>query len=103
MSQVPIVCTLSADALPERLARLRRVVEGARVVRDTAEGVLLEFVPAAQYAPELLDLALAERTCCSFLRFILELEPQPDVLRVRIESPAGVDAVRAWWDVVEAE
>src|SRR5688572_3462023 len=103
MNQMPIACTLSPEELPQRLARFRMVAEAARVVRDTDQGVLLEFSPAGRYAAEILDLVLAERACCAFLRFVLELEPEPDLLRVRIESPGGVAAVRAWWGVLEAE
>ena len=76
MSQLPIVCTLSPEALSERrqglLAQLLQQSTGREMLPD---GLRLRFVPSSETLAGIARAVEAERHCCRFLRFTLIVEP----------------------------
>lgn len=89
MSQV--ACSLSPDALAERRAFLREHLF-ARVVERIGfgAGYAYQFPNDDGVLKGLLDFVAAERSCCSFFRIELVLEPTPGPIWLRLSGAAGV-------------
>jgi len=95
---VPIACTLSPDAMPDRLAAWAAL--RGRALLDATEidgGVRLRF--AADGGDEARALVAAEKECCAFLT-ITEHGDRHNYV-VDVVAPAGAEAVPrllAGWD-----
>jgi hypothetical protein len=92
VSTVPITCTLTPDAVVDRMAEWRvllsTMVERIDVVPTNATLTLVGGVEALVAAT---DLAERERACCAFFRFSLELDGNGT--RLHIEVPAGAEEI----------
>jgi hypothetical protein len=90
MTDVPIACTLSPDALQARrkglLADLLRRAEGHEL---TEEGLRMSFCPEADTLATLARVVEAERRCCRFLRFVITVEPDEGPVSLELSGPAG--------------
>jgi hypothetical protein len=90
MADVPIVCTLSADALEARrqglLADLLRRAEGHEL---TAEGLRLVFSADAGTLAAIARVVDAERRCCRFLRFVITVAPAGGPIALELSGPPG--------------
>jgi hypothetical protein len=91
----PIVCTLGADQMDDRLTEWRSVL--ARIVdrQPIDGGVRLRFPPGPGLAATVADLAEREHGCCSFFDFTVRIEAAGLALDVRAPEAAAdlVDAV----------
>ena len=76
MTQIPIACTLSPDALQARrddlLADLLQRAEHHELTED---GLRVRFTAATDTVATLARVVDAERNCCRFLRFAITVEP----------------------------
>lgn len=79
-------CTLPSAELPERLREWSAVRERATEVAAVDGGVRLKL--PADVATEAEDLAERERTCCSFLDIVTEVEADAVVVQIRAADPA---------------
>jgi hypothetical protein len=90
MADVPIVCTLSADALEARregfLADLLRRAGGHEL---TAEGLRLVFSADAGTLATIARVVDAERRCCRFLRFVITVAPDGGPIALELSGPPG--------------
>lgn len=90
MADVPIVCTLSPDALEARrqglLADLLRRAEGHEL---TAEGLRLVFSADAGTLATIARVVDAERRCCRFLRFVITVAADGGPIALELSGPPG--------------
>ena len=90
MADLPIVCTLSPDALQARrrglLSSLLRRVEGQE---DLPDGLRLRFRPSAETLAAVASAVEDERHCCRFLRFGITVEPDGGPIILELTGPPG--------------
>ena len=89
---VPIACTLSIGAMPDRLAEWDAVLAGvARRESLGSSGLRLEF-DAVDIA-ELARLVVAEQDCCSFFSFALTVDGRG--VGLEVTAPSGAESILA--------
>jgi hypothetical protein len=85
---LPIVCTLSPDALDARrqglLRQLLQQSSGREVLPD---GLRLRFAPSRGTLSKITEAVEAERHCCRFLRFTLTVEPNEGQFTLDLTGP----------------
>ena len=90
MADIPVMCTLTPDALQTRreglLAQLLRDAESHDEVPD---GHRLQFVPGRDTLTTIARVIDAERRCCRFLRFTVTVEPGDGPIVLELTGPAG--------------
>jgi hypothetical protein len=90
MSDLPIVCTLSPEALSARrqglLSELLQQSEGREL---TPDGLRLRFAPSGETLSSIAKAIEAERHCCRFLRFTLTVEPDEGQFTLDLTGPQG--------------
>jgi hypothetical protein len=90
MSELPIVCGLQPGELRQRreglLAELGRRVRGRE---DRSDGIRLEFPPGGDTLALIASVVDAERRCCRFLRFSIEVEPGDGPIYLELTGPPG--------------
>lgn len=89
-AQLPIACELPAQELAARregaLAELR---QRALQLTTIAEGVRLVLPGDRATLDAVAQVVAAERECCRFLRFRLELAPGLGNLTLEVDGPSG--------------
>ena len=90
MADLPIMCTLTPDALRARreglLSDLMRRAEGQE---DLSEGLRLRFAAAEDTLTSITRAVEAERHCCRFLRFGITVEPDGGPIFLELSGPPG--------------
>lgn len=90
MADLPIVCTLTPEALQARrqglLSDLLRVAEARE---ELSEGLRLRFTPAQETLSTIARAVEAERHCCRFLRFTITAEPDGGPMFLELSGPPG--------------
>ena len=90
MADLPIVCTLSPDALAARreglLADLLRRSASHEL---TADGLRLRFPPGGETLATIARAIDAERRCCRFLQFVVTVAPDDGPVVLELSGPAG--------------
>jgi hypothetical protein len=90
MSDLPIVCTLSPDALSTRrrglLSELLQQSAGRELLPD---GLQLRFAPSGETLSKITAAVDAERRCCRFLRFTIAVEPDQGQFTLDLTGPQG--------------
>jgi hypothetical protein len=90
VTNLPIACTLTADALRERRQGLpTELLRFAEHREETSEGVRVRFAPSSNTLTLLMRAVDAERQCCRFLRFSITVEPDEGPLFVELTGPPG--------------
>ena len=85
----PIACTLDADAMPDRLADWRAVLDRAQARATAEDGALrVELAPDVDLG-ELARLVAAEQRCCAFFAFAINVDHRGLALEVR--APEGAE------------
>ena len=88
MAALPVACSLTPEALAARKANLLPgLVRRADQQEDLADGLRLRF-PADAW-PALAETIDAERRCCRFLRFAIEIEPDGGPIVLSLTGPSG--------------
>ena len=90
MSDVPIACTLSPDALKTRRAGLLAgLFQRAEHHELTELGIRMRFAPATGVVAAIARVVDAERQCCRFLRFAMSVEPDGGPILLELTGPPG--------------
>jgi hypothetical protein len=90
MSELPIVCTLSPDALSARRQGLLSELLQQSTGRELLPGGLrLRFAPSGQTLSSIAEAVEAERHCCRFLRFTITVEPDEGQFTLDLTGPQG--------------
>ena len=88
-------CTLSPEALTERVNELRsEFFPLVTRIRETADGCLLEFPREPGMIERLADFVAFESQCCSFRSYAVEVGSGHDHVDLRVTGPPGsADAI----------
>lgn len=93
---IPIACNLGERG---RAAREREfagdLAPGIREVVGLADGYALRFPGEGDWADRLLAFVAAERRCCPFFRFELDLAPGHGPVWLRVRGDGGAKAFAA--------
>lgn len=90
MSDLPIVCTLTADALrARREGLLSDLVRRAERREEPPEGLRLRFAATGDTLAAVARTVDAERHCCRFLRFTVTVEPDEGPIVLELSGPPG--------------
>jgi len=90
MTELPVVCTLTPDALRARrewlLSDLLRQADNHEQLQ---EGLRLRFTPTSETLTTIARAVDSERHCCLFLRFEIAVEPDGGPMFLELSGPAG--------------
>ena len=90
MTELPIACTLSPDALKTRReGLLADLLQRAEHHELTGDGLRVRFAFDAETLATLVRVVDSERRCCRFLRFVITVEPDEGPLLLELSGPAG--------------
>jgi hypothetical protein len=90
MSDLPIVCTLTPDALrARREGLLSDLLRRADDHQQLPEGLRLRFTPTSETLATIARAVDAERHCCRFLRFGITFEPDGGPMFLELSGPPG--------------
>jgi hypothetical protein len=90
MADLPIVCTLSPDALQtRRLGLLSNLLRRAEEQEELPNGLRLRFPASAETLAAVVSAVEAERHCCRFLRFGITVEPDGGPITLELSGPPG--------------
>jgi hypothetical protein len=100
-ADLPIACSLDAGALAGRQAELRGgVLAEAESVERLPDGYRWRFRGGRDLLARLGSVIDAERHCCRFLRFAIEVEPDLSAVVVDVTGPNGtVEFLEGWTTV----
>jgi hypothetical protein len=90
MADLPIVCTLTPDALrTRREGLLSDLLRQAADHEQLPEGLRLRFIPTSETLSSIVRAVEAERRCCRFLRFGITVEPDGGPMFLELSGPPG--------------
>jgi hypothetical protein len=90
MAELPIVCTLSPDALSaRRQGLLSELLQQSATREPLSDGLRLRFTPSSETLSKITAAVDAERRCCRFLRFTLTVEPDEGEITLDLTGPEG--------------
>jgi hypothetical protein len=90
MPELPIVCTLTPEALrARRQGLLMDVARRAERREDLPDGLRLQFAPSGDTIALIARAVDAERHCCRFLRFGITVEPDGGPVFLDLTGPSG--------------
>ena len=89
-TELPIVCTLTPDALrARREGLLSDLMRRAEHVDELADGLRIRFAPTSDVIQKLAGAVEAERQCCRFLRFAIIAERDGGAIVLELTGPPG--------------
>ena len=91
MRDLPLACSLDAQALEGRLAEMRALGRDALLGTDADGTLRVRATPGTRARLE--RIVAAEAECCAFLR--LELEERDGELHLSVAAPEGAEPVAA--------
>ena len=87
--QLPVACTLEDGAAKERVGRWQVILASHRIDRQLSSDTLtLRFRRDAWAEHELAELVVAERECCAFVDWRLDVDVDDLVVRISGEPHA---------------
>ncbi len=90
MTDFPVVCTLSPDALKTRReGLLSGLVSRADEHEELPDGHRLRFASARDTLSLIASTVEAERECCRFLRFQIVVESDGGPISLELTGPSG--------------
>ena|ERR1700752_2010910 len=90
MSDLPIACSLTPEALKARReGLLSDLLKRAQSHEELPQGHRLEFVPSGDMLVAIARTIEAERQCCRFLRFSITVEPDGGPIALELTGPPG--------------
>jgi hypothetical protein len=75
MTEIPVACTLSNDALAQRQEELKTLRQRICEKRHIPNGFALRFEGSTENLMVIAQVMAQERLCCRFLQFKLIAEP----------------------------
>ncbi len=83
----------------------RRVLHSAQARDELSGGYALQFDDSSERLHQLAELIGAERQCCSFLTFVLQVPAHKNALILEIKEPEGAKRLirRAPQDVCDGD
>jgi hypothetical protein len=90
MPELPVVCTLSPDALSaRRQGLLSALLQRSAGSEPLPDGLRLRFTPSGETLSKITQAVDAERHCCRFLRFTITVEPDEGQFTLDLTGPHG--------------
>jgi hypothetical protein len=90
MADLPIACSLDASALnARREGLLARLVQRASERHELPDGIQLRFTADSQILDDIAEVVKAERLCCRFLRFTINVLPDEGPMTLDLTGPPG--------------
>ena len=90
MAELPIICELQPGELRERREDLlAELGQRVRSREELADGVRLEFAAGGDTLALIASVVNAERHCCRFLRFGIQVEPHDGPIYLELTGPPG--------------
>lgn len=90
MPELPIVCTLTPEALrARREGLLMDLVRRTEHREELSDGLRLQFAPSGETIAFIAQAVDAERHRCRFLRFGITVEPDGGPVFVDLIGPSG--------------
>ena len=90
MADLPVACSLNPEALKARReGLLARLVQRASERRELPDGLQLRFTADSRTLGDIAAVVDAERLCCRFLRFTIEVHPDEGPITVDLTGPPG--------------
>ena len=94
MSDLPIICPLTPEALQARReGLLSELARRCTKREELADGLRLHFSASGDTLSLIARAVEAERQCCRFLRFAIVVEP--DGGAIALESPVRLERERS--------
>lgn len=87
----PIVCTVGAAEVPDRIAEIGRMRAVLRSVERTDDGLLLRFPDEADIVADVRRFVADEARCCQFWGFAVAADATE--LTLRWDGPPGSSAL----------
>ena len=85
-----MACTLDPDALAARRnGLLASLVRRAIDLADLPDGVRLRFEADNEVLGAIAEVVSAERLCCRFLRFTIDVRPDEGPITLDLTGPPG--------------
>jgi hypothetical protein len=93
MSDRPIVCTLTPEAVQARReGPLSELARRCTTRQELADGLRLHFSASGDTLSLIAQAVEAERQCCRFLRFAIVVEPDGGPIALELSGPTGTRA-----------
>lgn len=90
MSDLPVACTLSHEALKARKADLLNVLlTRANSRHELTDGYQLRFPVTSDILSLIAETIESERQCCRFLRFTVTVDPDGEGISLDLTGPPG--------------
>lgn len=89
MAEIPVVCSLSENALHKRQDELNALRPLVREIRQTPNGFSLRFDGSTENLIAIAHVIAQERLCCRFLQFQLITEPDTGPLWLNVSGPSN--------------
>jgi len=90
MADLPIVCSLTPDALEaRRQGLLSELLHQSSRDEFLEDGLRLQFNPSSDTMATLARAVESERRCCRFLRFTITFEPDGGAMTLDLTGPPG--------------
>ena len=87
---LPIMCELTAEAIKARRAGLLPGLASTATERvATADGYRLTFEASTENVQQIATVIDAERKCCRWLRFDLQVSPDAGPITLTLSGPEG--------------
>jgi hypothetical protein len=82
-------CRLAEAEFRDRVTASRKVLRSAQARNELCGGYAFQFEASTERLHQLAELIDAERQCCPFLTFVLQVPAQKNALILEIKGPEG--------------
>ena len=79
-------CRLAGAEFRDRVTASRKVLRSAQAHNELCSGYTFQFEASSERLHQLAELIDAERQCCPFLRFVLQVPAHKNALILEIKS-----------------
>jgi hypothetical protein len=80
-------CRLVGAEFRDRVTESRRVLRSAQMREELRGGYAFQFETSSERLRQLVELIDAERQCCPFLTFVLQVPAHNNALLLEIKGP----------------
>jgi hypothetical protein len=88
MTEIPVACTLSHDAIAQRQEELKTLRHRICEKRHISNGFILRFEGSTENLMVIAQVMAQERLCCRFLQFKLLAEPDMGSFWLEVSEPS---------------